>query len=175
MFDDHDSLFVVTGTIKSDSWGLAAYEDPMDNPGGVLKLSRIDGDEIGSIRLQKYHWVSRGVAEARVGANSGKMGEKSRGKDQTLFLRGYTLAFSQDFRNQRNALLQVNLEHDFDDLSSKDGHSIAGGSQRNTIGFTDSLGATSSADGAADSPPYGDHFSTTVRQSESELLLGRDR
>lgn len=177
---EQESLFVVTGTIKGDSWGLAAYEDPRENSKGeVLELSKIDGGENDPIRLHKYDWTSRGPAEARYGSNS-EIGSNYRGKDQTLFLRGHTLAFSQEFRNRENALLQVNLEREPENSGSSGERPNSERSSHNTAptgsgGLSTPLGNTGSTGGVADSLPGGvqvNRFpprSSTVRQFEIEL------
>jgi hypothetical protein len=183
---EQESLFVVTGTIKSDSWGLAAYEDPRENSKGeMLKLSKIDGSENDPIRLYKYDWTSRGPAEARCGSNSENR-SSYRGKDQTLFLRGHTLAFSQEFRNREDALLQVNLEHELENSGSTGEHPNSGRSSHKTSltgngGPSSPLKFSRSTGGAADSLPGGVQVnsvpprSSTVSHFTIELSRGRDR
>jgi hypothetical protein len=183
MIGNQNCLFVVTGAIKSDSWGLAAYKDP-ENSGRELELSRRDRDEESvPIRLQTYDWMNTGMAEARFGSNAEKVGESYKGKDQTLFIRGYTLAFSQEFRDRENALLQASLQGDLDNLGSDNARPNTGGAWHNPS-LAGNEGATNSAfgarGGAADSLPgdvqvnYFSGLSSTVCRFQLELLRGRD-
>jgi hypothetical protein len=157
---DQECLFIVTGSIKSDSWGIAAYDDPTERSGEALKFSRIDGDENVPSRLRIFDWLYRGRAEARFGSNSEKVGEDYRGKNQTLFIRGITLDFKQEFRDQENARMQVNLNHGLNDSGSNYPHPNAGGSRQHASladhnGSTSSLGTPGSTGGAGDSLPRG--------------------
>ncbi|RXW13043.1 hypothetical protein EST38_g12811 [Candolleomyces aberdarensis] len=95
---DEDSLYIVSGCIKSDSWALAAYKEPAQAPHDVLKLvrkataNRVD-------QIPTYMWTLRGTAEARSDSTSTPVtSERHQKKDQCLFLRGFKLCFSKDFR-----------------------------------------------------------------------------
>ncbi|KAJ3503000.1 hypothetical protein NMY22_g18399 [Coprinellus aureogranulatus] len=84
-----DSLYIVTGCIKSDSWALAAYKKSMEPPDHTIRLERDDMDDPHSL----YSWTERGQ---HVEARSSKIlpgGLKS----QSLFLRGFKLSLSPDF------------------------------------------------------------------------------
>jgi hypothetical protein len=93
---EEDSLYIVSGSIKSDSWGLAAYQGATSGEG--LKLSKRYAKEGGTKGVQLYEWTDRGTAEARFGLNSTIEAGQYEGKNQTLFLRGFKLAFSHSFR-----------------------------------------------------------------------------
>jgi hypothetical protein len=88
--DYHESLYIVTGCIKSDSWALAAYNGYPDPQNDVLKLVR--RNRSGS--APDYMWTDRGTAEARFGST--RPGDSH--KDQCLFLRGFKVAYSAAFR-----------------------------------------------------------------------------
>ncbi|KAJ3511672.1 hypothetical protein NMY22_g15576 [Coprinellus aureogranulatus] len=85
-----ESLYVITGCIKSNSWALAAYKDAMTHPNDTLSLVRM-GDE-GVATLPFYAWTKRGTSEARRSevTQHGTM-------NQTIFLRGFKLSFSSKF------------------------------------------------------------------------------
>jgi hypothetical protein len=99
---DEDSLYVVSGCIKSDSWAIAAYKDPAEAPDDLLTLSRRKpNDKIPAV----YDWIDRGTAEARFGSNAAARASGAYlGKDQCLFLQGFKLALSQGFRAQLKAV-----------------------------------------------------------------------
>ena len=91
---EDESLYVVTSSVKSGSWAIAAYKDEMHAEHNTLELvstfSEPDGQE-GS--LPKYRWTKRGSAQTRWGRSpDGKV------KNQTMFIRGLKLAFSSAFR-----------------------------------------------------------------------------
>ncbi|KAF5330063.1 hypothetical protein D9611_010431 [Ephemerocybe angulata] len=88
---EDESIYIVTGCIRSDSWALAAYKDATAYD--VLKLEKQYSDP-----LVPYAWTQRGTSEARIGVSRGI-------KDQTLFLRGYKLGFSKEFRSRMQAHL----------------------------------------------------------------------
>lgn len=84
-----DSLYIVTGCIKSDCWALAAYKKHMKPPDHILRLERDDDEDQDSL----YSWTERGqYAEARCSkVFPGGL------KNQSLFLRGFKLGLSQEF------------------------------------------------------------------------------
>jgi uncharacterized membrane protein YgcG len=122
----HDeSLYIVTSCFKTDSWALAAYKDPMGAPGDVLRLMQIGWDDHPEHPNPLYAWTKRGTSEAKCGESAGGR----RVKDQTLFLRGFKLAFSQSFRvRMRNEGLSNSR---FPDPGHKRelGHDSGGGSE----------------------------------------------
>ncbi|RXW14218.1 hypothetical protein EST38_g11639 [Candolleomyces aberdarensis] len=98
--DDHESLYVITGCIKSDSWALAAFKDPVDPLNDVLNLVQTNHNSDNDISDPTHVWTSRGTAETRTGSNPTRGQDSYKGKNQCLFLRGYKLAFSQAFRSR---------------------------------------------------------------------------
>lgn len=103
---DEESLYFITGCIKSESWALAAYRDPLPPPYDVLRLvKRPPAASQISERIPPYAWTKRGTSEARVGAS-----EAAQVMDQSLFLRGYKMAFSQDFRAQMDRRLRLSTD-----------------------------------------------------------------
>ncbi|KAF5342011.1 hypothetical protein D9611_001239 [Ephemerocybe angulata] len=95
---DEEALYILTGCIKSESWALAAYREPMSPPHDLLRLIKgIDSPGHGSSHSSpsQYTWTNRGTSAARLGGS-----EVAGIKDQSLFLRGFKLDFSQKFRTQ---------------------------------------------------------------------------
>jgi hypothetical protein len=91
------SLYIVTGCVKSASWGLAAYRDaPAEQ---VLQLDKRFGDRNTSTDKGKiYDWVRRpGTGEARLWPNTPTEASTCGEKSHTLFLRGFKLEFSPSF------------------------------------------------------------------------------
>ncbi|KAH6916258.1 hypothetical protein BKA70DRAFT_482848 [Coprinopsis sp. MPI-PUGE-AT-0042] len=87
-----DSLYVVTGTVKSDSWGIAVHTSPMREPNDCVVLTRrTDLESGGDGNPDAYEWTSRGKAEARYGETSSIDNSGQRTKDQCLFLRGFLI------------------------------------------------------------------------------------
>lgn len=86
----NESLSIVTGCIKSESWALAAYRDAMMPPHNTLQLVPISDYATGNDLV--YVWTKRGTSETRAG--DGTPGEKN----QCLFVRGFRLNFSREFR-----------------------------------------------------------------------------
>ncbi|KAJ2914921.1 hypothetical protein MD484_g5479, partial [Candolleomyces efflorescens] len=100
---EEDSLYIVTGSVKTDSWGLAAYQGAAS--GVRLKLSKRYAKEGSTRGAQPYEWTDRGTAEARFGLNSSAEEDGPHGgKNQSLFLRGFKLAFSRSFRAREGRL-----------------------------------------------------------------------
>jgi hypothetical protein len=89
--DDDESLYFITGCIKSDSWALAAFKDPAYPPNNILNLVRK-----GSV----YRWTTQAMAEVRAGSNASGDKNAYHGKDQTLFLQGFKLAFTPECRSR---------------------------------------------------------------------------
>jgi hypothetical protein len=103
---DDESLYVVSGCIKSDSWALAAYQEPTKPSGKILELARRNMSSHEATRAPTHDWLSW-MGEARFGSNSEKVGESYKGKDQSIFLRGFKLAFSRECRARLNAILRA--------------------------------------------------------------------
>jgi hypothetical protein len=132
-----DSLYVVTGCIKTAGWGLAAYQDA--TPGQVLRLTqRFDGNpSSGKGRL--YDWA-RGAGEAWLWPNTPGEANFNDEKAHTLFLRGFTLAFSSTFYTRLMSALQttgMGLGEDrsyYPKTSEPSGHSrpASGGTEYNS-------------------------------------------
>jgi hypothetical protein len=105
---DKDSLYIITGCIKSDSWAIAAYNEMMEASPELLRLKRDVSS--GSQLAPDYTWTHRGMAEARFGSNSmtTQSTQDGHGKDQALFLRGFKLALSNTFRSHlKGSLLKL--------------------------------------------------------------------
>ncbi|KAJ3545658.1 hypothetical protein NMY22_g2349 [Coprinellus aureogranulatus] len=87
-----EPLYVITGCIKSDSWALAAFRESRPAPHDLMCLQNMARNDDGTSR---YAWTKRATSEAHFGS-SGEPGLKN----QTLFLRGFKLDFSQAFRSR---------------------------------------------------------------------------
>jgi hypothetical protein len=91
--DNHgESLYIVTGCIKSDSWALAAYNGLIDPRNDVLRLVRKGSPN----PKPAYGWTTKGTAEARSGSSQSSGDHK----DQCLFLQGFKMAFSPAFHSK---------------------------------------------------------------------------
>ncbi|KAF5322967.1 hypothetical protein D9611_009329 [Ephemerocybe angulata] len=88
-----ESLYIITGSVKSDSCALAAFGEPAapDEPAVVLANSTRPGQHLSS-----WVWTNQGTANTQLSECSNLDGEK----DQTLFLRGFKLDFSSSFRSK---------------------------------------------------------------------------
>ncbi|KAF5329186.1 hypothetical protein D9611_013196 [Ephemerocybe angulata] len=89
-----ESLYIITGSVKSDSCALAAFVgEPTapDEPAVILANSTRPGQHISS-----WVWTNQGTANTQLSECSSLDGEK----DQTLFLRGFKLDFSSSFRSK---------------------------------------------------------------------------
>jgi hypothetical protein len=100
--DKEESLYIITGCIKNDGWSLAAFRDA--RPGDLLKLARRHNQrDHGTAEGRIYDWEVRGPAQARLWPNTpDEVG--SHGKNQSLFLQGFKLAFSARFRARMDGL-----------------------------------------------------------------------
>ncbi|KAF6743886.1 hypothetical protein DFP72DRAFT_108382 [Ephemerocybe angulata] len=90
--EEDEALYIITGSVKSESWGLAAFSNPMNDTIMLEHLSRRPPDEAGT-ESTFYRWTRKGTAEARLGSS-----EIKGAKDQALFLEGFKLDFSRSFR-----------------------------------------------------------------------------
>ncbi|TFK23324.1 hypothetical protein FA15DRAFT_469069 [Coprinopsis marcescibilis] len=86
--DHGESLYIVTGCIKTDSWALASHTSPMKGPNNVLVLKN---RRFGSSR-SFYAWVRKGNAQTRSGTTGNNFTNAGpRRKEHCLFLRGFLL------------------------------------------------------------------------------------
>ncbi|TEB28192.1 hypothetical protein FA13DRAFT_1776059 [Coprinellus micaceus] len=89
------SLYVMSGCIKSNSWAMAAYKDEMSPHHATLQLVSVSPPpEQGSNLEVEYRWTKQGLARARCGWDDTGL------RNQSLFLRGFKLAFSPRFRSR---------------------------------------------------------------------------
>ena len=96
--DEEEGLYIVTGCMKSDSWALAGYTDPMAPPEDVLNLIKprahhSSGTPAGADR--RYLWENKGSADGFSGAS-----ERRGLQTHSLFLQGFKLGFTQSFRSR---------------------------------------------------------------------------
>jgi hypothetical protein len=91
-----EPLYIITGCIKSNSWALAAFREGMPAPHDAMSLQRVTR---ASDPRSKYVWTKRSTSEAYFG-----LSEEEGVRDQTLFLRGFKLDFSQAFRTRMKRL-----------------------------------------------------------------------
>ena len=111
---EEDSLYIVSGCIKNDSWGLAAWQDVMEAPHDLMKLVRKTARGHEDDQVPGYTWTHRGMSEAQSGSTyAATSAERRRRKDQCLFLRGFKLSFSRDFRSRLDDM-------SFDDSSQRE-------------------------------------------------------
>lgn len=91
-----DSLYIVTGCVKSDGWGLAAYQGARS--GHVLRLMKRFGENPLAATAKIYDWVDRGTGEAHLWPNTAEEADSNDEKTHSLFVLGFTLDFSAEFR-----------------------------------------------------------------------------
>ncbi|TEB28164.1 hypothetical protein FA13DRAFT_815290 [Coprinellus micaceus] len=148
---DDESIYIATSCVKSGSWAMAAYKDKMAIEHNTLQLVSIDpGLNSEGSRVSQYSWTQRGLAQTQWGrSDEGHM------KDQALFLRGFKLAVSEEFRlrmengdddddddddgesnskGPRDAQLDRNHASGDPDFGGKEGPSTSEGSQGNDQG-----------------------------------------
>lgn len=118
-----ESLYIITGCVKSDSYALAAFQQSMDALDHTLKLvqrtrANITNEMQSSTAAQRpsYMWTRRGTAHTRTGVSK-ELGNK----DQALFFRGFKLKFSPSFR------ARMKLGHG----AGGGGRSVGGGESEN--------------------------------------------
>lgn len=91
----HEALYILTGCTKSDSWALAVF-DRTDAPPYNDDLMRLEDVTYGGGSRPEYIWDETwSSSEARSGSS-----ERPGLKDQTLFVRGFTLDFSGTIRER---------------------------------------------------------------------------
>ncbi|KAJ3541372.1 hypothetical protein NMY22_g3910 [Coprinellus aureogranulatus] len=96
---EDESLYIITGCIKSENWGLAAFREapPFRDPAmhRFPRLVKLPGSVgVGSPDDPAYDWRSPGTFDSYVGKSEGGS------QDQCLFLRGFKLDFAKSFRSQ---------------------------------------------------------------------------
>jgi hypothetical protein len=98
---DFESLVIVTGCIKSHSWAIASYQEKASSElGQILRLEECSPNPADPDNLPSFVWTRQAMAEVRCGSNRKKPGSVNRCKDQALFLRGFNMTFSTDFRER---------------------------------------------------------------------------
>ena len=89
---DSESLYIVTGCIKSDSWAMAAFREPGNAPHETMRLEDVSR---GRDEQPRYVWTNRGSWDARSGS-SNQLGLKN----QTLFIRCWKLDSPETLRSR---------------------------------------------------------------------------
>ncbi|TEB26703.1 hypothetical protein FA13DRAFT_1713058 [Coprinellus micaceus] len=89
---DGESLYIITGCIKSDVWAMAAYDRSPDKREQVLELGRTAA-QVPDMPSGSYQWTCRPAYSSCWIGDSSTNGLKN----QTLFLQGFRLAFSRPF------------------------------------------------------------------------------
>ncbi|KAF5339135.1 hypothetical protein D9611_011135 [Ephemerocybe angulata] len=121
---EDEALYIITGSIKGNSWGLAAFSNPMFPPNDTTKLEHLSrglasqsGDE-----SMFYAWTQKGTSDARVGSSA-----NGAVWDQSLFLEGFKLDFSSEFRARMRQELNPPSRGSDAQGGSDLGHSSGGG------------------------------------------------
>ncbi|RXW14346.1 hypothetical protein EST38_g11504 [Candolleomyces aberdarensis] len=96
-----ESLYIITGCIKSDGWSLAAFCGAKSDE--LLKLSKRHAEDDSTDAGKIYDWIDLGPAEARLWPSTAKQAGIHK-KNQSLFLQGFKLAFSAQFRARMDGL-----------------------------------------------------------------------
>ncbi|TFK38870.1 hypothetical protein BDQ12DRAFT_83332 [Crucibulum laeve] len=92
---DRNSLYLVTGCMKSESWGIATYSSCLSEGNNVLKFGKSPLS-----RGPRYIWKQSNGATARSGPSPDSDMEVGHSGDplqnQCLFLRGFKIALSEE-------------------------------------------------------------------------------
>lgn len=122
---DDEGLYIITGSMKSESWALAGFSEPMTQPGDVLRLvRRRTGRGNAPPGVPQYVWTVKGTADGYSGASL-----EAGSQDQCLFLQGFKLDIAQTFRSRvehKNTSSSRSFESESRDTDSSgprsDGH-----------------------------------------------------
>lgn len=88
---DRDSLYLVTGCMKTTSWGIATYSSAVPSPHNVIVFSKSLADS-----CEPYLWTKQGGTTARTGPYLDEDLDNSiPSSNQCLFIRGYKIALSE--------------------------------------------------------------------------------
>ncbi|TEB28952.1 hypothetical protein FA13DRAFT_1793449 [Coprinellus micaceus] len=105
--DDEEPLYLVTGCIRSDTWALAAFKEPGIPPHDLMHLENRTDERDDQ---PWYAWTAKSTSEAYFGSS------RYPGiKDQTLFLVGFKLDFSEKFRRRMKHLSRAPGDASSDD------------------------------------------------------------
>ncbi|KAJ3527699.1 hypothetical protein NMY22_g9684 [Coprinellus aureogranulatus] len=94
---DSESLYIISASIKTDTWAIAAYRHPMPPQHNILQLVRkpMPTSDCRS-QLPVYQWTKQGYStRARL---SRGLGVDQGSKNQSLFLQGFKMALAPRFR-----------------------------------------------------------------------------
>ncbi|KAF6761852.1 hypothetical protein DFP72DRAFT_632694 [Ephemerocybe angulata] len=88
-------VYIITGSLKSETCGLAVFISPMQSGKDTIKLEYSSQLSLPSGRqpVLPFQWTDKWTAEARTPS-----GQQSGVKDLSLFLQGFKLDFSDAFR-----------------------------------------------------------------------------
>ncbi|KAK2459349.1 hypothetical protein APHAL10511_008634, partial [Amanita phalloides] len=105
------SLYIITGCIKSESWGIATF-DRQSQPDEYLKFISEDVP-MGhpgrmSVSGRKYHWEHNGLALANTGPND-IVSDGVEMLNQCTFLRGYKVTLQEDAWEQLIESIHVSV------------------------------------------------------------------
>ncbi|KAJ3526790.1 hypothetical protein NMY22_g10030 [Coprinellus aureogranulatus] len=93
----NDSLYIITGCTKSDTWAMAVYGEC--EPGrSTLQLIPERRGVNGDGNPSRYRWATQNVGSSRLRCSVRDSDVKA--KNQTLFLQGFKLAFAPRFRSR---------------------------------------------------------------------------
>lgn len=162
-----ESLYIITGCIKSDSWAIAAYRRPMTHPHDTLRLVRIFDNTSTTNCEAKYRWTSRGTSEARTWDRGSKR--------HSLFLRGYKLSFSPAARVEMNRSTRPSrTTPDSDDKGLGGNHPSTSGDRNDERGHDSEHGVpegSGSGVSGSDGRPPGGKSSTSQAHNLEEMCL----
>lgn len=156
-----DSLYIITGCIKTDLWALAAYQE-MEGDGShhnrLLQLSRAAAS-VPNRPSSAYHWTQQPAATYPNHDDSGVEGLKN----QSLFLQGFKLAFSDQYVSRMKEA-----------LSASSGNRSTPAARQDSDGQPEDAGAGSGGSGEEDpsqsggcEPSEGDSMTRSLPMHES--------
>lgn len=171
-----NGLYIITGCLRSENWAMAAFITPMEHPDDTLILVKPPPrDEKPTSYMEYYTWTHMGSSQARSNG-SGEIGLL----DQSLFLRGFKLDFSQEFLSRTRSKSREHSSNRPGSGSSNRPDS-ANGSGSNGFARRDGRGSGAEKRGPADSSGHSRfgrqhsglrHLQATAEDVAAQIVLG---
>jgi hypothetical protein len=99
---NEESLYVITGCIRSDGWSLEAFRGAKS--GERLRLLKRHEEDESTDAGKIYDWIELGPAEARCWPGTAEQTGVQE-NNQTLFIQGFKLGVSASFRARMDGLM----------------------------------------------------------------------
>lgn len=94
---ERESLYIITGSVKTDAWAIAAYRQRMQSPHNILRLVQRPPRASEVLTPSSVHqWTKKGTSSrARLGDSA-----EHELKNQSLFLQGFKMELAPRFRSR---------------------------------------------------------------------------